>query len=182
MTEWQMRPGREGDGAAIGGVQTRSWRAAYAGIMPPAALEAMTPELSARSFERGVAEGVDSLWVATAGEELCGFVRSGPSRAQGAAADVGEVLSLYLDPDHQRKGLGRRLIQRAFEDLAAGGFREASCFVLAGNEAAARFYARVGMSTDGRPHPLSFAGLELPHLRFEGELSELRVPAEPERR
>lgn len=181
MTEWHVREGRAGDGAAVGAVQTRSWRAAYAGLMPPAAYEAMAPELAERSFEGAVAEGAGGLWVAVREDEVAGFVRSGPTRAEGAAADVGEVLALYLDPLYQRKGLGRRLLRRAFDDLAAGGFRVATCFVLEGNEPAARFYSRAGMSTDGRTHPLSFAGLELPHLRFEAVLSELRVPGGPAR-
>ena len=72
-----------------------------------------------------------SLYVAVENEKALGFV----------AFTEEELAWLYVDPDHQRKGIGRKLAQFALERMEPG---EKTVEVLCGNEPAKRLYHSLG--------------------------------------
>ena len=86
--------------------------------------------------------------LALEGEEILGFVTTGPSQdPQNPGA--GEVMALYVDPDHWGSGSGRALIAAGRERLCAIGFTAAILWVLDGNTNAERFYDADGWTRDG---------------------------------
>jgi ribosomal protein S18 acetylase RimI-like enzyme len=93
-----------------------------------------------RGFIAGIVLPRDEVVVAEAGDELVGFI---------AIADGELVEHLYVDPAHQRRGVGSALLQEAKRRLP-GGFR---LWVFQQNEPARRFYERHGLRvvelTDG---------------------------------
>jgi ribosomal protein S18 acetylase RimI-like enzyme len=84
--------------------------------------------------------------VARAAGETVGMMRFGAD-----ADDVkrGHVFSLYVDPGAAGAGVGRALLARAVEELAAHGFRSATLWVFAANERALRFYRANGWEPTG---------------------------------
>lgn len=74
----------------------------------------------------------DRVWVAVSRERVVGFV----------AFAEDEVTWLYVDPAHQRRGVGRALLRHALAH--AGPVVEAS--VLAGNDAALALYTAEGFA------------------------------------
>ncbi len=64
--------------------------------------------------------------------------------------DSADILTLMTRPDHRRTGLARILMQRAVDDLSAAGVAELTLDVAADNEAASRFYHRLGFSEQAR--------------------------------
>ncbi|MBV8473376.1 MAG: GNAT family N-acetyltransferase, partial [Hyphomicrobiales bacterium] len=56
----------------------------------------------------------------------------------------GEIFELYLAPEYQGMGLGRRMFEAAQRDLAAHGFSSFVVWALADNERALGFYRRLG--------------------------------------
>ena len=56
----------------------------------------------------------------------------------------GEIFELYLAPEYQGGGLGRRMFEAAQRDLAAHGYASFVVWALAGNERALGFYRRLG--------------------------------------
>ena len=52
----------------------------------------------------------------------CGPVRDPPEGLDGTETRVGEVYTLYVEPDFQNQGLGRRLLDALFRQLKADGF------------------------------------------------------------
>ena len=71
-----------------------------------------------------------------------------PARADDEAR-TGELLALYVDPDHWGRGVGRRLIVEARDRLADRGCQSAVVWVLRGNARAERFYRSDGWTPDG---------------------------------
>lgn len=149
------------DADAIIALHVASWRATYRGILPDAFLAApLEAALGAKwrdLFARGLPPG--ALLVAEDSAGLAGFVAAW-RRPAGA-----EVDNLHVRPGLHGRGLGRRLLGEAARRLHAMGCRAAWLEVLEGNDAALRFYTRLG----GRAGPLTTAPLH-------------GLPAIPERR
>jgi len=61
----------------------------------------------------------------------------------------GEVDALYVAPEHQGRGVGRRLLSASFERLRAAGAENARVVVLAANAPAQQFYEHMGGSEAG---------------------------------
>jgi ribosomal protein S18 acetylase RimI-like enzyme len=62
---------------------------------------------------------------------------------------LGEVGSLYVHPDHQNRGLGRRLVLQLAACLAKKGVRSLQVGVLNANVNAWRFYEALGAQRIG---------------------------------
>src|SRR5258708_10998674 len=63
----------------------------------------------------------------------CGLVRDKPEGLDGREIRVGEVYTLYVEPDFQNMGLGRRLLDALFRQLRADGCDTAVLWMLAQN-------------------------------------------------
>jgi len=63
----------------------------------------------------------------------CGPVRDPPEGLDGREKRVGEVYTLYIEPDFQNQGLGRRLLHAMFRQLRAEGCDAAVLWMLAEN-------------------------------------------------
>jgi ribosomal protein S18 acetylase RimI-like enzyme len=57
---------------------------------------------------------------------------------------VGEVDSIYVEPDHRGRGLGHHLMQRALVWMDRQGVRAKVAIVAVGNERVCAFYSRYG--------------------------------------
>ena len=140
------------DAAAIADIHVRSWQAAYRGLMPDELLDGLSVADREEMWrEEAQARGESGvLFVAEHEGAIAGFCAlAEPSRDEDAGPEVAEVGAIYIDPDVWRVGVGRALMETALTHLQAGGWREATLWVLAGNEPALNFYARFGFAPDG---------------------------------
>lgn len=158
------------DFLAVQRVRTRSWQAAYAGLVPRQVLDAMGDEDGLRERAERMAAGTRvRTYLALREEAALGFVSVGPERQEDAPADVGEVYALYADPAAWGTGVGRRLMEVALEDLTGHGRRQAWLWVLEGNERAIAFYRRAGFAPTGDRTASSVRSTDgdgLPEVRF----------------
>jgi ribosomal protein S18 acetylase RimI-like enzyme len=77
---------------------------------------------------------------------VAGYATLGLSRARGLPHD-GEIYELYLRPEYQGLGFGRRLFSAARKDLVQSGLRTLVLWALSDNDPAVEFYRSLG----GRP-------------------------------
>jgi GNAT superfamily N-acetyltransferase len=163
----ELRTAEEVDCAGVGALHFRSRAAAYAHLLPPAALAAGSAAAygewwaERRRWERGT----HRLTVAVAGGALAGFTYLGP----GDTAGVAELCAIHVDPDRVGGGIGRLLMADAVAQLAAYGSR-AVLWVLAGNGRARRFYQRGGWRFDGTTRDEPMGGEPTHQLRYAREL------------
>lgn len=142
MDEITIRAARPGDARRIARLDVETWRAAYAGILATPFLVG----LSARRRELGWATVIEreprDVRVAVDNDgDILGFGSCGPCR--GGAKFAGEVFTLYVAPDWQNQGIGRRLLLALFERLVAQACGSAIIWVLCDNPGRF-FYQRLG--------------------------------------
>lgn len=141
-----IRRGRRGDASGIGRVYVETWQAAYAGLLPDAMLVRMSDVRQSAWWGRALGDPREARGIFVAddpdmgivGFGSCGPVRDPPEGLDGSEKRVGEVYTLYVEPDFQNRGLGRRLLDALFRQLRANGCDTAVLWMLANNPA--RFF------------------------------------------
>ena len=149
----RLRAATVADAAAIAEIHVRAWQTAFRGIVPDERLDAMRVEQRADRFRQHLAPAESAsqrFIVAVSGDTALGFVGFGTTRDEDVdPTRTAEVRGLYVHPAHWRRGVGRRLLQAAIDELAADGFKAATLWTLADSEASRAFYEAQGWRTDG---------------------------------
>ena len=102
-----IRRAKAEDATALSRVFDSAWREAYQGIIPGVALEKMLSRRGPRWWRSTVGRG-RPLAVIDIGQGIAGYVSYGRCRDRSLPAGIGEIDELYLAPEYQGVGLGRR--------------------------------------------------------------------------
>jgi ribosomal protein S18 acetylase RimI-like enzyme len=135
-----IRPATAADVPAMRALGVRTWRAAYAAILPPDAIDAGIAEFW-NEYSLGAAARSGRMLVAVRDGTLVGLLES--DRLDDGRA---VVWKLYVTPEAQRHGIGRSLIRAHLARLAADGVAEVWLEHDDANAAAAAFYERLGFA------------------------------------
>jgi GNAT superfamily N-acetyltransferase len=118
--------------------------------MPDAVLDGLSVPKRAEMWQRIIAEKKFQLLVAEHNDRIVGFANFGSTRDPDAVPGLtGEILAIYVDPNHWHEGTGQGLLEAALSKLKSAGFNEAMLWVLDSNSRARVFYERAGFSVDG---------------------------------
>lgn len=158
------------DAAAVAAVHVRSWQVAYRGLMPEEFLNGLRAEDRMTRYTFGdTRPGRPVTMVAIAGEAICGFVTTGPTRDHDTT-EAGEVYALYVDPSAWRQSVGKILLSEAHKRLQGQDFAEAFLWVLADNEQARSFYQAQGWQPDGHRRQERIGDVSLTEVRYRHHL------------
>jgi len=163
MSEITIRPARPGDAGGIARLDVETWRATYAGMLSTAYLVGLS-ERRREAGWRGVIlrEPRDVRIAVDSTGAIVGFGSCGPNRADRSFA--GEVFTLYVAPDWQNQGIGRRLLIALFRRLVVAGRRSAILWVLRDNPSRF-FYERLGAQQVSRK-PLAVGGVAIDAIAY----------------
>lgn len=187
----KVRDAGVGDAAAIAGVNTRSWQAAYRGLMPDSYLDALSVEEDTARWQCAVAQSAlrarAILVVEDGAGEVVGYAVTG---ADVDEASQGLLFLMYVAPQNWSTGAGRALMDACVDRLWAAGFTRAVLWVLEANARARGFYERQGWAADGESGTSTYGDVPLRALRYAREpgAEDLHVAdtvtysAEPRRR
>jgi ribosomal protein S18 acetylase RimI-like enzyme len=141
----EVRASAAADSAALAALHRDAWRHAYRGIIPGIALERMVSRRGPGWWRR-LHDGGGCVLVVDLGSAPAGYAMLGPARrgatgtGTGTAIGAGEIYELYLRPECQGIGLGRRLFQASRQRLRERGRPRLVVWALAENTMACRFY------------------------------------------
>ncbi len=130
------------DAAALAAIHAAAWRHAYSGIIPFRSLGTMIRRRGAPWWEKAVERRAAILVIEFGGRPI-GYATLGRNRTRAIAAQ-GEIYEIYLQPEYQGLGFGRRLFDAARKLLEERGMRGLAVWALADNAPAIRFYAALG--------------------------------------
>jgi GNAT superfamily N-acetyltransferase len=100
-------------------------------------------------WQQVLADPAISQLVAVEDGELIGFTACGENRDADAAAEAGEIRTMFVDSGHWRSGVGSALLEAALEELRRLGYSEATLWSFDSNERANAFYEAHGFTRDG---------------------------------
>jgi ribosomal protein S18 acetylase RimI-like enzyme len=141
----EIRQAKPTDAAAVAETHDEAWRAAYQGIIPNVELEKLINRRGTDWWDTAIRKG-SRISILNFGDNVAGYANYGRNRARSLCYD-GEIYELYLRPEFQGLGFGRRLFAAARRDLAQGGMKSLVVWALSDNDPAVEFYRALG----GRP-------------------------------
>jgi GNAT superfamily N-acetyltransferase len=158
-----VRAATPSDVPAIGAVQARAWRAGYARLLPAEVLDALDPDALAEAWRPAVAAPPTPghrVLVACAGPTVVGFAASRPD---------GELVALLVDPTHQRRGHGSRLLNAVADLLREDHVPGVLAWAPTQDTPRVAFLTSAGFAADGARRTLELPG--------GGTLEETRLVA-----
>jgi ribosomal protein S18 acetylase RimI-like enzyme len=138
----EIRQAKPADAAAVAATHDDAWRSAYQGIIPGTELEKLISRRGPDWWESAIRKG-SRIAVLGFGDTLAGYANYGRNRARSLFYD-GEIYELYLRPEFQGLGFGRRLFSSARRDLLQSGLKSLVVWALADNDPAVEFYRALG--------------------------------------
>ena len=138
----EIRRAKSSDAAAVAETHDEAWRAAYQGVIPAVELEKLIMRRGPDWWDSAIRKG-SRVSVLVFGEQIAGYANYGRNRARSLHFD-GEIYELYLKPEFQGLGFGRRLFSSARRDLAQSGLKSMVIWALSDNDPATEFYRALG--------------------------------------
>lgn len=140
-----IREAEESDAAGIARVHVDVWRTTYRGVVPDDYLAAMSCEKKERRWRKLLAsgDGDDFVFVAETEEKrIVGFASAGTNQNSDAGF-AGELHTIYLLENYQRRGIGKLLMKAVAERFSQQGTASMLLWVLGKNPFRA-FYESLG--------------------------------------
>src|SRR5579871_5100791 len=138
----EVRRAKASDAGAIASAHDAAWRAAYQGIIPGPELDKLINRRGPHWWEAAIRKG-SRVAILAFGDQVAGYANYGRNRARSLYYD-GEIYELYLRPEFQGLGFGRRLFTAARRDLAQSALKSLIVWALSENENAVDFYRALG--------------------------------------
>jgi ribosomal protein S18 acetylase RimI-like enzyme len=138
----EIRRARPADAKSVATAHDDAWRNAYQGVIPGPELERLIARRGEAWWNGAIRKG-SRISLLAFGDTIAGYANYGRNRARSLYYD-GEVYELYLRPEFQGLGFGRRLFTAARRDLAHSGMKSVVVWALSDNEPAVEFYRALG--------------------------------------
>jgi ribosomal protein S18 acetylase RimI-like enzyme len=153
-----IRPAQPDDARGIARIDVETWRSTYAGVLSSAYLVGLSEQRREAGWRSVILHEPRDVRIAVdADNDILGFGSCGTNR--GDRLFAGEVFTLYVAPDWQNRGIGRRLLIALFRRLVASGRNSAIIWVLRDNPSRF-FYQRMG-GLQVRHKALAIGGLAI---------------------
>ena len=103
----EIRRAKASDAPAVASAHDEAWRMAYQGIIPGTELEKLINRRGPAWWDSAIRKG-SRIALLQFGDKVAGYANYGRNRARSLYYD-GEIYELYLRPEFQGLGFGRRL-------------------------------------------------------------------------
>ena len=138
----EVRRAKPCDATAIASTHDDAWRGAYQGIIPGPELDKLINRRGPDWWDSAIRKG-SRISLLAFGDKVAGYANYGRNRARSLFYD-GEIYELYLRPEYQGLGFGRRLFTSAHRDLCQSGLKSLVVWALSDNDPAVEFYRALG--------------------------------------
>lgn len=148
---------------AVSKIFQKSWQEAYRNSVPQKFLDELPADLWVERLKK---PGRKTL-VAIQENIYIGLVGYGASRTKSPEfVDWGEIMAIYLLPEYQGFGYGKKLLKEAVEKLQEEGYQKIFLWVLAKNISARRFYENNGFFPTSNQAEITIGGKKLKEIQY----------------
>lgn len=134
----------------IATIHVLAWQAAYKGLIPQSYLNNLSIAKREQAWQNILNNSKKNTIVQEINGLVVGFANFGHTRDEDKDSTViGEITSIYLNPEYWRKGLGTALFEFILRDMRNRKFTEVTLWVLDTNQRACSFYQKMGFKSDG---------------------------------
>ena len=137
-----IRPANSSDIEQISGIVDACWTSCFSGFLPQPVMERFTGEHRRAEFSRQLSYGaaiyvllVDGVITAVCAGKACG---------KNPFAEHFEIVQLYVAPEKQGRGYGKKLLMHTLRQARRSGLAYAALETAAENRSARAFYQRFG--------------------------------------
>lgn len=162
---YRIRSADINDADIMGEIHSKSWKAAYKGIIPDKILDSITPEKEKKFFEKAISEKREEDYLIFRDDEAAGMITIGKCRDKDKDDTYGEIWGIYLHPDYYHKGIGAVLINWGIDELKKRNYKRITLWVLEENMSARKFYEKIGFRHDGTVNEINI-GKKLNECRY----------------
>ena len=144
MVNWNIRKREKNDCQSIAHIVTIAWNETYKDLVPDWFLEELraNEEQRAEKAYNAFDENNNHQFVLEINDEIVGFVNCGTS-SDNEFENCGEIIALYIINKYQSHGFGRKLVEKAIEELKLLGHDKMIIACLKGNPSN-EFYKHIG--------------------------------------
>ncbi len=126
--------------SAIAETHDEAWRGAYQGIIPGTELDKLISRRGPDWWDSAIRKG-SRIALMQFGDNIAGYANYGRNRARSLYYDA-EIYELYLRPEFQGLGFGRRLFSSARKDMAQSGLKSMVVWALVRQRSGGRILSR----------------------------------------
>lgn len=167
-----IRAAEASDAAAMSRIHALGWKQAYVGIVPQEYLDGLQHDFWVPAFEKWLRQGKVQAKLLYEDAVPAACIAYGPSR-EDSLPGWGEVVSLYVHPNHLRKGYGKKLLLAGLRELAEAGHPSAYLWVLEENKKARAFYKALGFTETADSCVCEFMKTTVVDIRYQLHLNRL---------
>ncbi len=140
-----IREGQRVDIREIARVHVNSWKSSFRGLIDEDFLQKLSLEKAIQSWEKIFAKKEVGHFIFVAevfGKDLVGFISGGVPRDEELDYER-EIYAIYVDPNWEGKGIGRKMLETVREAFQTGGVDSFYLWTLVGSKSR-RFYEACG--------------------------------------
>lgn len=139
----------------LGRVHSVAWQSSHKGIVTDEFLYSFTPERQTNFFIEEITHTSKLFYLAYVDNNPIGMISLNLS-PENENQDVGEVISLYIIPEYQRRGFGSEIMNFAINSLKYHEKKSIFLWVMNVNVKARKFYENYGYKYSGIEKDLNF--------------------------
>lgn len=161
----EIRKASLADVEDISRIYALSWKSAYKGIIPQAYLDELKEDFWVPAFATWIKDNILIAKLISENGSSVGCVAYGKSRDK-SLPNWGEIVSIYLLPEHFGKGYGNKLLEDALLDLKQSGYQNIYLWVLKENQRARHFYEKNKFQCGKDEYICEISGKQLIDIRY----------------
>lgn len=163
-----LRKMKSSDATGVATIQVECWRKAYAGIIPDKYLASLDVNAKAKTWETGLSVNPDVIRIVALEKNIpFGFVAGLENRSSAFYPEIAsEAWSIYVHPDHWKKGIGKSLLLAFIEEMRKLKHSTMIVWALEENLPARAFYESMGGVLQSQKQTQTYGGKSLSEVAY----------------